>query len=91
MTTRKRCTSCGKKKKATEFRLRKIKAPHRADGVRVATCEKCETDKNPHKHYHKPAPLWVRAKPYRPDPESPNVQLFRRELAKRGIARVGER
>lgn len=91
MTTLKRCTSCDEAKPIEKFRLRKIKAPKGVASSRVATCEKCETDKNPHKHYHKPAPLWVRAKPYRPDPESPNVQLFRRELAKRGIARVGER
>ena len=86
MITSKRCTSCNERKEETvHFRLRKKKGrPELA--ARVATCNDCEARKNPDSYWQKPAPLWT-YKPSRPDEKDKNVRVFRRELAKRGIAR----
>ena len=89
MTTLKRCTSCNERKEETvHFRLRKKKGrPELA--ARVATCNDCEARKNPDSYWQTPPPLWT-YRPYRADPEDKDVRRFRREMAKRRIAREGE-
>ncbi len=86
MTTHKRCTNCDKPKPIESFRLRKKKGRPGLT-ARVATCDDCEARKNPDSYWQKPAPLWTQPEPYRPDAKNKNVRLFRRELARRGIAR----